>query len=429
MKSILKLFYLFIYVTLFISFLSKSLLAQATDDTLWTTKTPMPTPRFWFGCEVVDNKIYAIGGAQESGLPTFSVVEVYDPKTDTWDTTKAHMPTRRCVFSTAVVDGKIYTFGGDSHFVIGEVDPLRTVEVYDPATDTWDTTKTKMPTARAAAAACVVNDTIYIIGGVTIDTTTGFPMFPNVVEAYDPLTNEWTTKAPMPNARHALSACTVNGKIYAMGGGSEGYVFVEEYDPSTDTWDTTKTEMPIGLGYFGSCVVDNMIYIIGGGTGLIHTSDSSFFSYNPITDTWKSHPSMPTARMGLCARAVNGKIYAIGGAPGWPPVPLSTVEAVDLVLSIKNNAANAPISYTLHQNYPNPFNPSTTIKFQIPSSKFTTLLVYNILGKEVATLVSKRLNPGNHTYTFDGNNLASGVYYYQLVAGDFREVKKMILLR
>jgi len=55
--------------------------------------------------------------------------------------------------------------------------------------------------------------------------------------------------------------------------------------------------------------------------------------------------------------------------------------------------------------------------------------VYNILGKEVSTLVSRKLNQGNHTYTFDGKNLASGIYYYQLVAGEYREVKKMIMIK
>ncbi len=61
--------------------------------------------------------------------------------------------------------------------------------------------------------------------------------------------------------------------------------------------------------------------------------------------------------------------------------------------------------------------------------KSITLKIFNILGKEVATIVSNKLNQGNHTYKFVGKNLASGVYYYQLVAGEFREVKKMILLR
>jgi hypothetical protein len=101
----------------------------------------------------------------------------------------------------------------------------------------------------------------------------------------------------------------------------------------------------------------------------------------------------------------------------------------NLITNIELPSAKISTVYELFQNYPNPFNPSTTIEFSLPKSEYVELKVYNILGKEVATLVSNKLNQGNHTYQFDGKNLASGVYYYQLVTGDFREVKKMILLR
>jgi hypothetical protein len=93
------------------------------------------------------------------------------------------------------------------------------------------------------------------------------------------------------------------------------------------------------------------------------------------------------------------------------------------------NTLKVPTKFSLSQNYPNPFNPSTTIEFSLPKSEYVELKVYNILGKEVSTLVSNKLNQGNHTYTFDGKNLASGIYYYQLVAENYREVKKMILLK
>jgi len=89
----------------------------------------------------------------------------------------------------------------------------------------------------------------------------------------------------------------------------------------------------------------------------------------------------------------------------------------------------APAHFNLNQNYPNPFNPSTTIEFQIPNSEFVTLKIYNILGEEVATLINDRLKAGNHTYSFDGSRLASGVYLYRIEAGHFQETKKMILLR
>jgi len=88
-----------------------------------------------------------------------------------------------------------------------------------------------------------------------------------------------------------------------------------------------------------------------------------------------------------------------------------------------------PKHYELHQNYPNPFNPSTTIEFDLPKSEFVELKVFNILGKEVSTILSNKLNQGNHSYQFDGKTLASGIYYYQLVAGEYKEVKKMILIK
>jgi hypothetical protein len=100
-----------------------------------------------------------------------------------------------------------------------------------------------------------------------------------------------------------------------------------------------------------------------------------------------------------------------------------------IVTALANRDDNAPDRFHLNQNYPNPFNPTTNIKFSIPKSEFVTLKVYNILGEEVATLVSERLNAGSYKYNWSAENLASGVYLYQIQAGDFFDVKKMVLLR
>jgi len=100
-----------------------------------------------------------------------------------------------------------------------------------------------------------------------------------------------------------------------------------------------------------------------------------------------------------------------------------------LVDKLENRTSVQPLTFELEQNHPNPFNPYTVISWQLSVRSHLELSVYNLLGKKVATLVSERMNPGNHTFQFDGKNLASGVYYYQLIAGDYRDVKKMILLR
>jgi hypothetical protein len=99
------------------------------------------------------------------------------------------------------------------------------------------------------------------------------------------------------------------------------------------------------------------------------------------------------------------------------------------VASVENISGVNPSNYSLEQNYPNPFNPSTTINFTIPNSEFVTLKVFNILGSEVATLVNENLNAGAYRFSFEAQNLASGIYLYELTAGNFREIKKMNLLK
>jgi hypothetical protein len=102
---------------------------------------------------------------------------------------------------------------------------------------------------------------------------------------------------------------------------------------------------------------------------------------------------------------------------------------VDASLSVNALNERIPTAYSLSQNYPNPFNPTTTIEFSIPKSGFVTLKIYNLLGQEVATLISENLPAGVYHADWDASRMASSVYYYLINAGGFQQVKKMILLR
>ena len=102
----------------------------------------------------------------------------------------------------------------------------------------------------------------------------------------------------------------------------------------------------------------------------------------------------------------------------------------NIINAIESQATTEmPKSYALHQNYPNPFNPSTTIEFALPKSAFVTLKVYNLLGEEVATLVAEQRAAGIHKLNWDAKGLASGIYLYQLEAGNYVQSKKLILMR
>ncbi|MDD3557075.1 MAG: T9SS type A sorting domain-containing protein [Melioribacteraceae bacterium] len=88
-----------------------------------------------------------------------------------------------------------------------------------------------------------------------------------------------------------------------------------------------------------------------------------------------------------------------------------------------------PTKFELSQNYPNPFNPSTTIRFQVPQNESVSLKVFDVLGREVATLLNDNLSAGSYEVNFDASNLAAGMYVYRLQAGDFVSAKKMMLLK
>lgn len=255
----------------------------------------------------------------------------YTGNTITWSnsdfwTTKANMPTSRSYSAAVVVNNKIYVIGGLD--TVGT--SLAVNEEYDPATDTW-TTKANMPTARAELASAVVNNKIYVIGG----KLQGVVQYKN--EEYDPATDTWTKKADMIAAHYDLAAAAVNNKLYAIGGvtSSLGISNINhEYDPTTDTW-TTKSIMPTGRKYSVAVVVNNKIYAIGG-TDAVGTSLVVNEEYDPATNTWAKRAEMVVARYGLAAAAVNNKIYAIGGLQ------------LNNFLSA-NEAYTPPVYYYVHQ--------------------------------------------------------------------------------
>jgi hypothetical protein len=107
----------------------------------------------------------------------------------------------------------------------------------------------------------------------------------------------------------------------------------------------------------------------------------------------------------------------------------SNVTSFNFVTSVADEVI--PTDYELGQNYPNPFNPTTRINYQIPKEGFVTLKVFDVLGNQVALLVNEYQNSGNYNIQFSSNNLqlTSGTYFYELRAGDFVSVKKMLMLK
>lgn len=273
----------------------------------WEIRTSMPTPRHGLAVGAGNSVLYAIGGFGADWSISTRTVEEYDPVSNTW-TARASLPTQLWNTAAAVAGGALYAVGGFTG-----ISYTGAVQAYDPASNTWST-KASMPTPRDEVGLGVVNGVLYAVGGYTGSAFTG------VVEAYDPATDSWTTKAPMPTPRRPAVG-VIDGVLYAVGGYTGSYYSgaVEAYDPATDTW-TTKAPLPGQGSDVAVGVVNGVLYAVGGGNG-------SLAAYNPGTNTWVLMGSIPTPRWGLAVGVVNGVLYTAGGVPFGTNDILGAVEA------------------------------------------------------------------------------------------------------
>ncbi len=246
----------------------------------------------------------------------------------------ATMPTARYAPAFGVISGKVYVVGGASSTAVLDVN-----EVYNPTTNSW-TTRAPMPTARLAAASAVVNGILYVIGGCDSGCATGTGAM-TVVEAYNPATNTWSTKAPLPTATDSVYAAALKGIIYVVGGyvqgpGRVGTVFA--YNPAIDTW-TQVASLKVGKSTPATGVLGGIIAAGGFGNGGDVTDSEK---YSPGTNTWKTLAPIPTARDAGCFGSISGKFYVAGGEQN--NAPLAVMEAyVALTKSWTTTLASMPL--------------------------------------------------------------------------------------
>jgi len=284
------------------SFFSHSAIAECTDFT-WAYKANMITPRFASATVVLDNKIYTLCG-HEGRLQGVSN-EVYDTSTNTW-TSLASLPRSdgRYALGAAASDGKIYTFCGEN--IWGNYG-TNTVDMYDPATNSWTLNIATYPLTLADVEAVAANGKIYCIGG---SACPGYPTYNNVYE-FDPQSRTFTPKASMPSPKSYIIPIAYNNKIYVFGGRNSGVesneIFI--YNISSDSWSIAGSTLRNLDGVGG--VIGNKIYILDGSNP---EETKKIIEYDPMTDTiTQKTPYNEIFREGPFGGVVNGKFYVIGG--------------------------------------------------------------------------------------------------------------------
>lgn len=287
-------------------------------------KAPMPTGRVATAAGAIDGIIYVAGGYVE-GSGYISDVEAYDTSADKWAVVSP-MPTARDVLgtSTAVVDGKLYVIGGNARGYCTNAN-----EAYDPTTDSW-TSRAPMPTPRCHVSVVANNGRIYAFGGTNTNGSVRY----SVLEIYDPAADLWTTGSPMPTGRHYIGAVAMDGIIYAIGGWNPelnprgALDVVEAYDPTRDAW-TTLPPLPTPRHSLVVGALHGLLVAVGGENA--NASVSTVDVYDPKADSWSTLARPSVMRRQHSGVTVNNTLYIFGGgiAP-YVSKPLKTTEAFTL---------------------------------------------------------------------------------------------------
>jgi N-acetylneuraminic acid mutarotase len=256
----------------------------ATDR--WTKKSPMPHPAHHTALAAVNGKIYAFGGFVAPATTAIPLGAAWEPVADAWE--------------------------------------------FNPATDAWKPLA-PLPGKRGSAVAAEVGGKIYVIGGATTMEGSKDPFFTafgparvlGTNDVYDPATNTWESRNPMSVPRNHAFSGVVNGKIYVIGGRT-GQAFilsatntdvVEEYNPASNMWSIPKERMPTARSGGASGTDGRRIYVAGGEvtTTELVGAFRAVEAYEPATNSWMTLPSMPMPRHGVAGAVIGNRFHLVSG--------------------------------------------------------------------------------------------------------------------
>ncbi|RPI18431.1 MAG: T9SS C-terminal target domain-containing protein [Ignavibacteriae bacterium] len=414
--------------------------SDSTNGT-WNYVSPVPQPL----CGVVScyipsiNKILICGGLNSSLAPQRTCF-FYDPVNNSYSAADS-LPVGRAFGKLVTVRDSIYLVGSiNSNFNI----PDGALFMYLLDSNKWvQKASTPAPFIQEMAV-CVWSDSLIVtIGG----STGGFSGATNTVRIFDPFYNSWRTltttfSTPVVTAQAEI----LDSNLVVVGG--FGYLGLNKvyhtiFNPALDTALELDWK-DLGVTPFGTSV-----YRVAGGKWAnymlfgpaIHDTLAvpQIWGLNIVdtTFTWRRFlPDMQDSisnitSISVISTADSVHFYLFGGI--FNNLAFTDISSkytfFNPYIGITGKGENVPQGYKLYQNYPNPFNPSTVINYSLPKAGVIKLVVTDVLGREISILVNEYKQAGTHSVMFRKNSLASGIYFYTLISGDFKESKKMLLLK
>ncbi|CAG0934780.1 Response regulator protein VraR [Thermoflexales bacterium] len=273
----------------------------SVNQTDWQPAGQMSVARGRLAAAALDSRLVAIGGETASGIT--GLVEIWDANQQQWIIGQ-NKPTPVANVGAVVLNGQIIVPGG--YTASGA--PTASVEAYDVLSDVW-TSLAALPAPRFAYALATDNDKVYLFGGWDGQG------YANTTFIYDPKANRWTTGAPLPIGRGFAGAALLNDALYVVGGYADDHEFdrCDRYVPREDRWEACAP-MSVARGGLSLVAIGGRLYAIGGGwTGYLTFNER----YDPSTDSWSVAPSPFTGQWrGMGAAQIGNGIYTLGGWNG-----------------------------------------------------------------------------------------------------------------
>jgi N-acetylneuraminic acid mutarotase len=287
--------------------------APAGPPGRWAARAAMPVPTSEMGGGAAwAGRLHLVGG-----WIVHTEHYIYDASDDRWFRA-APLPRPGNHIPVAAEAGRFYALGG---FQGPNVDAFADAYAYQIDQDRW-VPVAPLPRARGAGGAAILNGRIHLVGGAV--SIPGERTSISWHEAYDPKTDRWTRLAPLPGARDHLGVTAYQGRLYVAGGRFNTPAFNSNlhhvYLPDQDRWEAIAS-MPTARSAHGFVVYRDRLFAMGGEGSLLVNGKPSpkvygqMESYDPSTNTWQHHATMPTPRHGPAAAAIGDMIYVVAGAP------------------------------------------------------------------------------------------------------------------
>jgi hypothetical protein len=407
------------FISIFVLFINHIVIGDE-----WYAAPSLHIPRGGAAAVTYGDYIYVFGGKSFNNK-VLNNVERFDLIEGVWDTTFVPDFSYPRYNTTAVVfEGKIYLMGGQD----GE-STLRVVEAYDPVQNEW-TEVQNLRRDREALAGAVFNDRIFAIGGQKDNQT-----LIDEIEWYNQPEDDWfDAKFYLPYPRAAQFHSVLGNTFYMFGGYYYGPTRTAyKATPGVNGYEWIQLEdLSQSRAYGAATISRGNIYIIGGETSTGKTVNVEVFL--PESETYGPCEPITSPRSGLSAVTVHDTIiYAIGGFETEYNDPVATVEWYhgELYTSIEDGKiVTVPESQILIKGYPNPFNNGIRLEISIPKNDLYTIDIYNLSGQKIKTLFEGNMNRGNHSYKWEvDTNISSGLYFMVVKSIRYFQKYKMIYVK